>query len=87
MLVEHSTLSLAVTSSARESICTCVHSCPHPSTAAVLTFKRCFIAYSHPMIIDSKSMESVEEEALLGEESEEENSDLSNDEVSEMLSC
>lgn len=39
------------------------------------------------MIVDSRSMESLEEEALLGEESEEENSELSDNEVSELLSC
>lgn len=38
------------------------------------------------MVIDSKTMASVEEEALLGQDSEEENSELSDDEVS-FLTC
>lgn len=38
------------------------------------------------MIVDNRSMESVEEEALLGQESEDENSELSDSEVSE-LTC
>lgn len=38
------------------------------------------------MVIDSKTMVSVEEEALLGQDSEEENSELSDDEVS-FLTC
>lgn len=38
------------------------------------------------MIVDNRSMESADEEALLGEESEDENSELSDNEVSE-LSC
>lgn len=55
----------------------------HPSKAAFLSFKG---VHSHHMIVDNRSMESVEEEALLGQESEDENSELSDNEVSE-LTC
>lgn len=36
------------------------------------------------MVVDSRSMESVEEEALLGEKSEDDNSELSDNEVGEL---
>lgn len=39
------------------------------------------------MIIDSRAMESAEEESLLGAESEEEHSELSDDEVRGLLTC
>lgn len=39
------------------------------------------------MVVDSRSMELVEEEALLGEKSEDDNSELSDNEVGELLSC
>ena len=45
------------------------------------------ISYSRFMIIDSRIMESVEDEEQLGADSEEEDSELSDDEVSEVLSC
>lgn len=62
---------------------TCADPCyTHPSTAAFLSFKG---VHSHHMIVDNRSMESVEEEALLGQESEDENSELSDSEVSELI--
>lgn len=82
VLVEHSTPSPDVTSSPRETLGTCEEQRPHPSTAAFFTFKGYQVTYCHLMVIDSRTMESAEEDALLGEESEEEHSELSDSEVS-----
>lgn len=77
-----------VTSSPRETQRTCEEQCcAHTCTVGLFTFKGVYSTYCHLMIVDSRSMESLEEEALLGEESEEENSELSDNEVSELFSC
>lgn len=72
-----------VTSSPRETLRACEeHCCVHIHTGFSHLFQAIFIKYCHPMIIESMNMESSEDEALLGEESEDENSELSDSEVS-----
>lgn len=71
-----------VTSSPRETPRTCEEHCCVPiHTGFSRLFEAIFVKYCHPMIIESRNMESSEDEALLGE-SEDENSELSDSEVS-----
>lgn len=72
-----------ITSSPREPLRTCEeHCCVHIHTGFSRLFEAIFTKYCHLMIIESRNMESSEDEALLGAESEDENSELSDSEVS-----
>ncbi len=88
VLVEHSAASPGVTSAPRETLRTCEEQCVHIHPQQVSSsLKAAIIAHCPLMIIDSRTMESAEEESQLGAESEEEDSELSDDEVTELLTC
>lgn len=86
-MAQHSNPAAYVTSAPREPLSPCEQQRSVHLPPVFFAFNGHWITYCRLMIIDSRTMESEDEESLLGQEPEDEDSELSDNAVSELLTC